>query len=188
MVGLVKFRDVLAAARKLAMVSVDVIEPWRFTAEVAEGLGLTRTVGVYAGRREWYGFQAQVRRALNTLTDEGVLIKVGRGELGPDGTTGSHSEMRFYRPEVHARIMLETTERAAAESEAQRRMDVIRVRLAALGFLSEVSPAGSVMSPAGRVTLTLDAWDLLLDMAALAPQYPTGGAGGGSGGEGRGMQ
>jgi hypothetical protein len=75
------------------------------------------------------GYCAQVMRALNALTDEGVLVK----------RTGNGRDPHFWTAEAYARHE-QNMEQAAEKHQAQKeRWDTAYARLAEEGFTGQVS-------------------------------------------------
>src|ERR1700748_1145336 len=54
----------------------------------------------YAGSRAQERYVGRVRRALDALADDGVLVRVGAKEQPPDGT--SPGSVHYYTPEAFA--------------------------------------------------------------------------------------
>lgn len=106
-------------------------------------------VGLAEAQKRWSG---QVRRAMDRLAGEGLLVKVGKGQRTPDGSYASNT-VYYYSPGAYA-AEEERTARALVKAEAtRRRWEKIRWRL-------QEGP-GVRLDSEGR--LFADSWELLLD-------------------------
>lgn len=94
-----KFAEVVERTREVVKISQGdwIMSDYAFCAAVAEPLGVKPgTAGGYREQAEWDSFCGQVGRALEKLAEEGDLVKVSRGQCGPDGQVRAYN--RFYLP------------------------------------------------------------------------------------------
>jgi hypothetical protein len=127
------------------------IETWRAEHVVARQFGHD---GYYHPGAKFAG---QVKRALNQLAADGVLVKVGRGEQYPSGST-AWVHPAYFTPESFAEAERRATESQDAEDAEQARWDRVSAILTAQGF--EHTP-GSVGEGSVLIAATLEAWEAL---------------------------
>jgi len=106
----------------------------------------------------------QAMRAFNELAAEGVLVKVGRGERGPDG--GTRNEARFWTPAAFKTAQQRAAEaREAAAAERERWTSIFDI-LTTHGFGDYIRPVANVTRSQARgleITLDLTGWAQLLN-------------------------
>lgn len=108
----------------------------------------------YSGTRVQERYLGRVKRAMDALAEEGVLVRVGAKDRPPDGT--SPGTVSYWTPEAYQEAKSES-EKRRREGQAQAfRNDRIHSRLRAAGIA--VLPDGS---------LRPDDWEHLLDLAGL---------------------
>jgi alpha-amylase/alpha-mannosidase (GH57 family) len=95
----------------------------------------------------------RVKRALDALAGEKVLIRVGANQVLPSGLN-SYNTVHYFTPEEFARQNAEGDARRREQQAEAFRNDEIRRRLAAGGFTN------------GTAFTTAD-WERILDMAEL---------------------
>lgn len=158
------YQDVLAATHAWVTdpATGGYVESWRAYDAVADKLGVSR----YAQRGDASGrvvsverFDGQVKRALDALASEGVLVKAGRNVPGPGGSTASNQAARYWTPEQYANDEKDELERQAAARARAQRWAAVHDQLVALG----ITPSGDYGYERGRkVHITLSDFELLL--------------------------
>jgi hypothetical protein len=144
----IEFPEVLSAVRVYALKQETVI---RVDDRLATGLGRALLLD-FNERGFWHGdsfkrFKGQVRRAMNKLADEDVLVK----------NSYLHGAL-YWEPGAYDRHCAQIALREAGDRAAQDRLGAQRMRLAAFDITSRIE--------FGRVQLAPDDLDKLLDLAA----------------------
>lgn len=123
---------------------------------VAEQAGLeTPDWSTGRGSREWDRFSGQVGRAMNKLASDGVIVKVSRGETGPEGYMVK--SVRYYMPGRYAEIKAKADAERADKRTEQDRMNTVSRRLErALGRTIETRQS--------RPLLTVEELSLFADL------------------------
>lgn len=139
------YAEVLEAVRAAVPVSKRPPEAeWSFLREVAGALDLGTDTGT-----SWDRFTGQVRRALNKLADEGVLVKAAEGR-----------GVRFYRPDEWRQLEGQREREAAGQQVQLALWGRLHDELGLHGFLS-TAPRGKPVSLAAgdwlRLLQVLDA-------------------------------
>lgn len=98
-------------------------------------------------------FGAQVKRALDMLSSEGALVKIGRSQHHPSGAFESHAS--YYTAESYAAAVQEAQAKHAAWEAIALRWAAVRDELDARGFSAEGDRGGPVV-------LSLDQWEELV--------------------------
>ena len=149
-----RYAEVLAAAREyMTGHHAHHIESHDAVHALAVKLGVP-TRGGQAGDR----FAAQVRRAMNALTAEGVLVKIPRNGYHPGGSQEPNTA--WYTPGAYAAAVKRAQRRDQERLAAQARWESVIDRLAGLGFMGAASQGDSV-------TLDLADWEDLLQLLEL---------------------
>jgi len=141
------YADVEWAVRKLADGYGHRIEAPGITQEIASELGVSVRYTDQFSR-----LTAQIRRALNKMTAEGLLVKES------DGNSAS-----YCTPEVRAKRLAERAARDWATEANRQRLREVRSHLSALrlaGGVIDMTSCGD-----GSVTLNLDTAERLTDLA-----------------------
>jgi hypothetical protein len=149
--------EVRAAVLKNILESDGMVESWRVAVDVAGTLGIDQSQSSRLLRQSWDRFTGQVSRALNKLADEGTVRKVGRDQLGPDGSRGYGGAARYYTPEAWQQ----------AEREYERRERELAGQRARWGkvhdaLLDEHGLASATVDSTG-IRLSLEDWEKLLE-------------------------
>lgn len=114
--------------------------------------------GPYGGRRQQEvilnRYNGRVARALEVLAASGDLVKVGKDQLGPDGT--AWSGVQYWVPAAYEKAKSDAEAAAVAAAEEKLRWDLVANRLDAV----EVS-----LNKNGSLSLT--DWEHLLEAAGL---------------------
>jgi len=141
------YADVERAVRKLADGYEHGIEAPGITQSIASELGTSVRYTDQFSR-----LTAQIRRALNKMTDEGLLVKES------DGNSAA-----FYTLEYQTKRLAARKAREAETEAARQRLREVRSHLAALGLAGGVTAMTSYNG--GSVTLSLDAMEKLVGLA-----------------------
>jgi hypothetical protein len=147
--------EVYAAVRKYVAESDGMVENWRLRNAVADELGINRSQSSRLLRQTWAKFTGQVTRSLNALAAEGMVLKVGRGQRGPDGKVAYANEVRYFTSQAWQQAEREAE---AREAERQHQLAVqqeITERFARCGY--------EVLVEGGGVTFKGDQAGRLLD-------------------------
>jgi hypothetical protein len=138
-------------------------ESWRMARDVATRLDASVfdavSVGVRANHYQEFQaavtrFTGRVRRQLDNLADEGLIIKVGARERLPDGHSGGQYA-HYYTPEAFEAARQQAAERRADTAALEQRWTAIRQRLL----------TGPGVALNRQRQLTTDEWEQLLDKA-----------------------
>jgi len=114
---------------------------------VPQGWSGTKVINRYASR---------LKRALDLLAGDGVIVKVPAGHRLPSGESQGMREVRYYTPEGFAAAKEEGEKRRAEALAVEARWDVVRRRLGAVDV--NLRPNGS---------LYLVDWEHLLEATGL---------------------
>jgi hypothetical protein len=159
------YQDVLAATHAWVTdpATGGYVESWRAYDAVAGKLGVSR----YAQRGDASGrvvsvqrFDGQVKRALDALASEGVLVKAGRNVPGPGGSTASNQAARYWTPEKYSADEKAEQERQAAQRERAQRWAAVHDALVTLGITPRGDDYG--YERGRRVHVELADFELLL--------------------------
>jgi hypothetical protein len=148
---------VVSAVRELVAESDGEIEGYWMYSAAARRLDIDGAQNSRDLRRTWLKFNGQVFRALARLADEGVLIKAGANQRGPDGTY-SGREVRWYTPDGWKNAEARGRNRRMAEQEESLRWAAIRSALSDAGIIP-----GTAETSEPR--LTQDQWEKLIALA-----------------------
>jgi len=108
-----------------------------------------------SGQRSWDSFCGQVSRAMNKLADEGLIVKVSRGDRTPDGYTAK--SVRYYMPDRFAALQAEHKQKQQEHAETRARWAEVTSKLERI-----VGPV-KVVDHLQRPMLTLDQWNEILE-------------------------
>lgn len=79
-----------------------------------------------------HALSAQVRRAMDTLSGEGTLVKVPRGEKAPDGIRDMR-QVRYFTPAAYEAAEEARAAREERAAAAERRQEAVHDRLCQAG-------------------------------------------------------
>lgn len=161
------FSDVLDATREFILAQTGRTASWLVPGNVAARLGVgddynrPKTRSEHDARQR---FEGQVTRALNKLADDAEIRKVGRGQVGPDGSHASNSA-HYYSFAAWDAAAKQQAEKQAQAAEAKAAWAAVYDRLEAAGFTPHaVSVQGWRSEARGRaVYLDLEDMQRLLD-------------------------
>lgn len=127
-------------------------ETYMLLGEVAEHLGSSQHnyPAGYTGRVVARRYSGRVKRAMDKLAGEGVLVKAGKDDPKPDGT--NNNSVYYYTREAWDAAAARGRQRLAEAEVLEARWERVQARLGELEIL---------MPRRGR--LTIDAWEQLLD-------------------------
>lgn len=150
-----EFPKVAEAVRAYAMAQEHAIEADRqLFHQLAEGLNIALAEGTREQQDDMRKFAGQVRRALNKLADDGVLVKQSNGH-----------DVRFYTPDGLRRHLEEEASREMEELVLAGRVRDLRDRIGALGITGTISADGH-----GQLTMDLDTVAALVALAERLEQ------------------
>jgi hypothetical protein len=98
----------------------------------------------------------KIRLALDDIAGEGVLVKIGIGQVLPWGQTADRTCVYYFTPEGYAKAIGAAAARKRYEDVIDERRQDVNSRLAAIGITRN-----------GDGSLTLDDLEKLLDRAGL---------------------
>jgi hypothetical protein len=135
--------------------------------------GLARQLGTYEQPPSGYGrqaterFRGQVRRAFDTMTTRGELIKVGRDDHAAQRRIGRSygAEPRYYTADAHVRALARQAARMADHDALTVRWAVIHDELAMRGYRDTGDRNKAV-------SLDLDSWERLLGLVPAEGMVP----------------
>jgi hypothetical protein len=159
----IPFAEVLTAVRaEIEQASPD---GWQvssgLTRRIGGAVGFDATVagGAFRQRGAEDKFSGQVSRAFSKLAGQGVLRKAGAGTTGPDGRVVHRNSVAYYTPEMWDAI----AGQAAQRREAERAEGLLWADLS--DRLDKLGVTGWCRSPRYGLTLDLEGWALLLELA-----------------------
>jgi hypothetical protein len=124
---------------------------------IARQLGVDLYSQRWQDRKEGEALFARVGRALNRLADDGVLVKVGKGQEHPSGQRESGAA--FYTKSGYAKAVEKGQQQRLAERVERDRWADIRNNLERRGVHATTAPGQPVQ-------LSLDEWENLLGQLA----------------------
>jgi len=101
-------------------------------------------------------FSGQVKRALDKVAGEGGLVRIGKNQTLPTG--GWSSGVHYFTPAAAEKADRERQERDAVRAAVDARVKSVGERLVKLGIRSPNRVADGV-------SIDLDSWELLLELA-----------------------
>jgi hypothetical protein len=149
----------IKAAVAALMPGLGQAESWQILETVAQRLGSSKmaTPGGYQHNAVLDRYVGRVKRALDALAADGVLVRVGAKDQPPDGT--SPGDVHYYTPEAYAAAKSWNEERLAALKAQAEYKDELRTRLRKAGI--EMGDSGNFVS------VPLTDMKHLLDLAGL---------------------
>ena len=160
-VPLAEVRSAVAAYVKST--DADWAEPWTAALQVATAVRFDSWATGHEAEHARDRLRRQVSAELNKLAEAGELVKVGGGEMTPDGRRLPRNASRFYTHGGYKRAARRAADLAAEQAASRDHAEAICARLRGL-----VLPAS--LTGSGRITLDLDHWDILLDLAEKGAQ------------------
>jgi hypothetical protein len=154
----VPLADVRAATAAYVKEAETYIDPWTAARRVASAVRFDLGRGGREAEHAWERLRRQVAAELNRLAATGTLVKVSAGELTPDGRRMPGNQSRFYTHAGYEHAARRAADHAAAQSARRDHAEAVCARLRALCI-----PAN--LAGWDRVSLDLDHWDILLDLA-----------------------
>jgi len=110
-------------------------------------------------------FARQVKAALDKLTTDGTLIKVGAGLRGPDGQSNYRNQVRYFTPGAWAAAERETAKRQSDDQALEARATEVMDGLSELGIYAR---------PRNEwIYLDLESAERLLGMVHASRSLPT---------------
>lgn len=146
-----KFSDVVDAVRAAALDEDDYTEfGHQFISEAEQALRLDFSEGDWLARQQRDKFCGQVKRALDKLAADGVLVKTGEGR----------GNIRYWSPAAHEAHQAREAEREAARQAVKNLKERLMLRIGAMGL-----PGNCYVASSSQITMDLERVAALLDRA-----------------------
>jgi hypothetical protein len=154
----VPLAEVKAAVAEHVKGAETYIDPWTAARQVASAVGFDLGRSGREAEHAWDRLRRRVTAELNGMALAGALVKVGSGELTPDGRRLAKNQSRFYTRAGYEKSARRAADFAAEQSARRDHAEAVCARLRALILPPNVAGLD-------RVYLDLDHWDILLDLA-----------------------